>query len=48
MSYKEFLFQKFLIASLHVICGTPPPPNQKSWLRAHMPIDFTFSPRLKV
>ena len=24
---------KFLMTSLHVICGLIPPPNQKSWLR---------------
>ena len=32
LSHKKFLFQKFLMTSLHVIFGLPPP-NQKSWLR---------------
>ena len=33
LSHKKFLFRKFLMTSLHVVFGLPPPPNQKSWLR---------------
>ena len=33
LSKRKFLFRKFLMTSLHVICGLAPPPNQKSWLR---------------
>ena len=32
LPHKKFLFRKFLMTSLHVICGLAPPPNQKSWL----------------
>ena len=33
-SIKNLSFRKFLTTSLHEICGlTPPPFNQKSWLR---------------
>ena len=32
LPHKKFLFRKFLMTSLHVICGLGPP-NQKSWLR---------------
>ena len=31
-SHKKLIFPRFLVTSLHVICGWPPP-NQKSWLR---------------
>ena len=31
LPHKNFLFRKFLMTSLHVICGLAPP-NQKSWL----------------
>ena len=29
LSHKKFLFRKFLMTSLHVICGLPPPPQSK-------------------
>ena len=32
LPHKKLLFRKFLMMSLRVICGSGPPPNQKSWL----------------
>ena len=34
LSHKNFLFRKFLMTSLHDICGLPPLPNKKLWLRS--------------
>ena len=40
LSYKKFLFRKFLMTSMHVICGLGFPLNQKSLLRLSYKIRF--------
>ena len=39
---KKFLFRKFLMTPLHVICGLPSFPNKKSWLRLWPVPNVTF------
>ena len=46
LPHKKFLFRKFLITSLHVICGLPPPQLKiLASLMAYKPVNYHFQER---